>query len=237
MAEAVRTLVRGLGQLLITVGVVLLLFCVYELKVTDLYTDDQQKALTHELRDSWAASRPSRPVDHSVPAGGFLDLPAPDVPLHAPYAVLRIPRLGRDYVKTVVEGVSVEDLKRGAGHWPATAAPGQVGNLVLSGHRTTYGHPFGDLDLLHVGDAIVLETRDGWFTYRTTEQKVVLPSAVDEAYPVPGRKGATPTRRLLTLTTCNPKYSARQRLVVRAELQSTLAKAAGTLPPALAAGG
>jgi sortase A len=110
-----------------------------------------------------------------------------------------------------------------------------VGNTVISGHRTTYGAPFNRVDELHAGDAIVLETRDTWFTYRVTGEQVVSPSAVEVTYAVPGKRDAVPTQRLLTLTTCNPKYSAKQRLIVHALLDSSSPKSAGD-PPALTSG-
>jgi sortase A len=224
--EALRTAARGLGQALITVGVVLLLFCVYELYITGLYTDREQKALGAELSRQWdgpvaAAASPGEPavVDEPVPGGA--------------YARLYVPRLYGQASRTVVEGVEVPDLKKGPGHLPESAAPGELGNTVISGHRTTYSSPFADLDRLVPGDAVVVETRTAWLTYRATGSQVVSPSAVEVTYPVPGQRGAAPTERLLTLTTCNPKYSARQRLVVRAVLESSVPRSPGVRPPAL----
>ena len=153
-------------------------------------------------------------------------------------ARLYLPTLdGPDHPQVVVEGVSHEDLKRGPGHYPGTAAPGEVGNVVVSGHRTTYAAPFRRVDELAVGDPVVVETRDRWFTYRVTELLVVAPSAAGELDAVPNDPTAVPRERLLTLTTCNPKYSARTRLVVRGTLASALAKAPGVRPPALLAAG
>ena len=252
MADTVRLLLRGLGQTLITLGVVLGLFCVYELEVTNLYTDGQQEALADELQDSWSGPVPTtRPAPATpVPAmtPGRTATPAPTttptarmVPVAAvtggPLTVLRVPRFGADYRKVVVEGVGVQQLKRGPGHYPRTALPGAVGNVVLSGHRTTYGAPFNRLDELRPGDAVVLETRDSWFTYRTTGVRIVSPTAIEVTYPVPGRRGVAPTQRLLTLTTCHPEYSARQRMIVSASLEQALRKGPGVVPPALAASG
>jgi sortase A len=226
--DAVRTGLRGLGQTLITFGVVVLLFCVYELEVTGLYTAQQQDRLGRQLTQQWAQEpitpaqpgQPARPVPVALSLGGAL-------------ARLHVPRFGAQYAEVVVEGVATEDLKRGPGHYPGTALPGALGNVVLSGHRTTYGQPFNRLDELSPGDAVVLETRDTWFTYRVTGTTIVSPTAIEVTYPVPGRAGQPPTQHLLTMTTCNPKYSARQRLVVRAVLQGQLPKANGP-PPALA---
>jgi len=227
-ADAVRTGLRGLGQILITFGAVVLLFCVYELEVTGLYTAQQQDRLGRQLTQQWAQEpitpaqpgQPARPVPVALSLGGAL-------------ARLHVPRFGAEYAKVVVEGVATEDLKRGPGHYPGTALPGALGNVVLSGHRTTYGQPFNRLDELNPGDAVVLETRDTWFTYRVTGTTIVSPTAIEVTYPVPGRAGQPPTQHLLTMTTCNPKYSARQRLVVRAVLQRKRPKGNG-LPPALA---
>ena len=230
--DAVRTGLRGLGQSLITLGLVLLLFVVYELEVTNLYTDQQQSQLGRELSREWAGPDPTRPVGRpGRPA--TVPVPVADT-LGRALARIYLPSISKDYVRVVVEGVATEDLKRGPGHYPGTAAPGAVGNTVISGHRTTYGAPFNRLAELAPGDQVVLETRRSWFTYRVTRLQIVEPTAIAVTYPVPGQFGATPTRRLLTLTTCNPEYSARQRLIVRAELVATLAKRPGVLPPALA---
>jgi len=226
--DAVRTFVRGTGQLLITVGLVVLLFCLYELQVTGYYTKDQQNGLEQQFDQPLpTAAQLAGPGGRAVP---------PVVPLGNALARIWIPRLGRDYHYVVVEGVSVEDLKKGPGHYPGTALPGGLGNSVISGHRTTYLAPFSRLDVLRAGDAIVVETRTSWFTYRMTGRQVVAPTAIEVTYPVPGRRGSAPTQHLLTLTTCNPKYSARQRLVVRGELEDSLAKATGRRPPALPGG-
>jgi sortase A len=230
--EGVRTFLRGLGQTLITLGVVVLLFCVYELYFTNVYTNNQQDKLGDQIQQTWAAPPPS-------PAPGS-KLATPS--LGSALAIIRMPRIGMvgkvgaHGARVVVEGVGHEDLKKGPGHYPGTALPGAIGNVVISGHRTTYGAPFNRVDEQRPGDAIVLETRDTWFTYRVTSEQVVPPTAVEVTYPVPGKKGAVPTKRLLTLTTCNPKYSARTRLIVHALLESALPKSQGD-PPALTGGG
>lgn len=223
-ADVARGLLRGLGQTLITLGVVVLLFCVYELYFTNLYTDRAQARLGKELQHAWAQPAPvvsATPRPTAIAQGAAI-------------AIIRIPRLGRDYHEVVIEGVSHEDLKLGPGHYPGTAMPGQLGNMVISGHRTTYSAPFNRVDELRPGDAIVLETRDTWFTYRVTGEQIVAPTAIEVTYAVPGHKNAVPTKRLLTLTTCNPKYSASQRLIVDAQLHSVLPRAGGAVPPALA---
>lgn len=222
--DAVRTFLRGLGQTLITLGLVLLLFCGYEVYYTNVYTNQEQSRLGDDLRQQWAIPAPSAKPGTTLVG----------VALGTGIAVMWVPRVGMvgRKAKVVVEGVGPADLKRGPGHYPGTALPGRVGNVVISGHRTTYGAPLNRFDELRVGDAVVLESRDTWFTYRVTRHQIVAPTAVEVTYAVPGDKDATPTKKLLTLTTCNPKYSARTRLIISAELQTSLAKSAGS-PPAL----
>jgi sortase A len=110
----------------------------------------------------------------------------------------------------VVQGIGVPDLRKGPGHYPATPMPGQLGNAAIAGHRTTYGAPFNRLDELVAGDPIVVTTLAGTFRYTVAKSLVVTPKEVFVLDPTPN---AT-----LTLTTCNPKFSASQRLVIQATL-------------------
>ena len=223
MSDVVRTALRGVGQTLMTLGVVVLLFCVYELYVTGLVTAREQTRLGDDLRQAWAEPAPR-------PQPGEPELVSKEI--GQGLAVLHIPSL-QDYDPwVVVEGTSVADLKNGPGHIPGTALPGDVGNVVVSGHRTTYGAPFQRLDELVGGSLVVLETRDGWFTYTVQDKTIVAPTATEVTLPVPGDPTAKPVDRLLTLTTCHPKYSAKQRLIVRAELTAASKKSDG-LPDAL----
>lgn len=125
-------------------------------------------------------------------------------------AFLRIPSIGVDEV--LFEGVDRETLKKGPGHMVGTPLPGQPGNAVVSGHRTTYGQPFFDFDLLEPGDLIEVESSVGEHVYEIREIIIVEPTDVWVTDDRPGG--------WLTLTTCNPKFSARQRLVVFAEMVS-----------------
>ncbi|HWC35626.1 MAG TPA: class E sortase [Mycobacteriales bacterium] len=221
-----RTVVRGIGQLFITAGLVILLFVVYELWWTGFTTQRDQHRLLNTLHKEWA---------HGITLK--------DPPLGSAIAILRIPRLGPKYLFAVVQGTSTADLIKGPGHYPGTAMPGAVGNFAVAGHRTTYEHPFYSINRLRPGDAIVLETRTRWFTYTVENipgtnaryQEIVSPSDIAVAYPVPDQPdaGLTPTQRVLTFTSCNPRYSAAQRIVIHGLLTDSRAKSAG-LPPALA---
>ena len=116
----------------------------------------------------------------------------------------------------VVEGTGDSALRAGAGHYPNTPLPGEEGNVAIAGHRTTYGKPFANLDRLKVGDEIFLETPVGNYTYQVTRDPFVISN--NDFTVISQTTGPT-----LTLTTCTPKGSARQRLVVKAELVSPTA--------------
>jgi len=115
---------------------------------------------------------------------------------------------GVDWV--VVEGVARSQLRTGTGHMPGTPLPGQPGNAVISGHRTTYGAPFAHLDDVMPGDVITVETAIGVHTYEAVETRIMSPRDV---WVVEQWDGAW-----LTLTTCHPRFSATERLVVVARL-------------------
>ena len=132
-------------------------------------------------------------------------------PAHSSFALIRIPSIERlQEGWNVVEGVRRRDLKTGAGHMPGTPLPGQPGNAVISGHRTTHGAPFGEFDQIVEGHRIEIDTALGTHVYEVRETLIVEVTDVWVTEPRPGA--------WLTLTTCNPKFSARERLVVFAEL-------------------
>lgn len=205
----IRRAIRGTGKTLIATGVLILLFVAYQLWGTGIaHARDQRK-----LRSRFAAEL-ATPA--SVPAAATSPSTTPQpAPPQANVcaecvADISIPKIGLDEI--VVEGVGVEELKQGVGHYPDTKLPGEKGNAALAGHRTTYGHPFNRIDELGPGDQIVITTRAGTFHYEWMYNKVVSPETVSVL-------DNTPDDRL-TMTTCNPKYSAAERLIVVAKLMS-----------------
>jgi sortase A len=112
----------------------------------------------------------------------------------------------------VVHGVNPNDLKKGPGHMPGTVMPGQYGNAVISGHRTTYGGPFGNLDRMAPGDEFTVETLIGVHTYRVVSVELVHPTDTWVVQPMDGA--------WLTLITCHPKYTSQQRMIVFSKLVS-----------------
>ena len=245
-----RTVLRGIGQTLITLGLVAMLFVGYELWVTGLFAEQDQSRLSEQIHEEWADA----PTVAPAPAAPFTPAPV-QVAVGEPFAVLHIPRLtGSDGAsRVVVEGTAQVQLAQGPGHYVGTAMPGQQGNAAFAGHRVGRGSPFRDLDRLEPGDPIVVETADAWFVYRvlgdpTTGdfgtdasgvpgREIVAPTQVSVISPTPGGAAAGPaTGAYLTLTTSHPKYSARQRLIIHARLDGApLSKAeAPDGPPSLA---
>jgi len=218
VVDRLRSVLSALGAALTGAGVLILLFVAYQLWGTGLYTARQQDTLRSQFKqqahiDQPAASTTSTTVDP-------LHLP-PAPPTGDAVANIRIPKIGVD--KYVVQGVGETDLRKGPGHYPQTPMPGEQGNAAIAGHRTTYGAPFNRLDELSPGDDILVTTVKGSYTYKVVTTHVVKPDQVEVLDPT-----STPT---LTLTTCNPKYSASQRLIVVSTLAPGQTATAATPPP------
>lgn len=222
--DPVGVAVGVLGEVLLTLGLLLGLFLVWQLWWTDVVADRAQQEVVEEL--GWAD--PVEPADE--PVGDLGDPPVMDEPADlTTFATLHVPRWGADYVRPISQGVdkrTVLDVL-GIGHYPGTAMPGAVGNFAVSGHRTTYGKPFNRVAELQVGDPLVVRTEEAWYVYRVTGTDVVLPHQVEVIAPVPNQPGVEPDRRSMTLTTCHPMFSARERFVVWAELDRWQPASAG----------
>lgn len=202
--------VGGVGRTLIGVGSLLLLFVAYQLWGTGIQEARAQTKLEHRFERT--LERVAKSTSTTSPAPGETTTTT-EPPLPPPtgdaVAIIDIPKIGVH--KTVVEGVGVANLKKGPGHYPQTPMPGQSGNAAIAGHRTTYGAPFYRLNELEKGDVIRVRTLQGEFDYEVDSTKVVSPSSIGVlAKTVVGR---------LTLTTCDPRFSARRRLVVSAVLR------------------
>lgn len=222
--SAVRRALGVVGEVLITCGVVVLLFLGYQLVWTNVQADRAANARSDALEKAWE--------ERSSDAAEF------DLPLKKgeAFALLRIPRLGENYRVPIVEGVSLPDLSQGVGHYPETALPGEVGNFAVAGHRATNGEPFAYLDQMNTGDDVVVETGTTWYTYEVTKEYIVAPTQVGVILPVPNEPGAEPRQQLMTLTTCNPRWDSYERLIFHAELVEELPKGSGP-PAALREGG
>jgi sortase (surface protein transpeptidase) len=250
-------IVRTIGELLITGGLVVLLFVVYELYVTDLFSAGKQAQAGSTLDDQWTKEQRQ---------------PHPELIDGQAFARLYIPAFGADYQFTIQEGVGEASLEIGPGHYRGTALPGEPGNVGIAGHRVGKGAPFNDLDQLSSCNAIVVETQTSFFLYRvlphddeiqgwatgkgaqpackgvstlrdpnvpdggayglTVGRKIVLPTRGDAVSPVPYKPvdilPVASRASLLTLTTCNPRFSARERLIIHSVLVKQWQKSPGS---------
>ncbi|MDH5277825.1 MAG: class E sortase, partial [Actinomycetota bacterium] len=185
--DPVRLVARTLGELLITAGVLVLLFVVYQLVWTNVQADREAARETSALQEQWVEQPTSKEFARPLRQGKA-------------FALMYIPRLGKKFEVPVVQGVSLDDLAKGVGHYPQSALPGRVGNFAVAGHRATNGEPFAYLDQLRAGDAVVVETSTKWYTYVVDDGYIVAPTQVEVVAPVPNDPQAVPTERLLTLT-------------------------------------
>jgi sortase A len=207
----VRKTLRGIGELLITFGLVIMLFAGYEVWGKQIIVHKEQNHLNTQLQQQWAA--PPKKADDAPPMPGDA------------MARIYIPRLGLNLI--VVQGVTQDDLRIAPGHYDAaampnhvaSAMPGQIGNFAVAGHREA--GMFLHLDQLSAGDDIIIQTRTTWFVYTIYQKQIVLPTQINVVYPVPGRPlGTVPTKALITLTTCNPWWDNYQRLIIHGRLTS-----------------
>lgn len=190
-----RRMLSGVSVLLAIFAVGLLAYPLY----TNFYQDRLQSKLAIEFK---------RPETKRAYTAGELANGDPITKISIPAADLK--------PTVVVEGTGATALRAGAGHYPNTPLPGEEGNVAIAGHRTTYGKPFANLDRLKPGDDIILETPIGTYTYKVSKDPfVVSPTDFSVISQTPGKT--------LTLTTCHPKGSARQRLIIKAELVSPTA--------------
>jgi len=198
-----RRQLRLVGMLLLASGALVLGLVGFRIARTDAVTSRAQAELRVEVAAHGFA-------EYEVPRrDARLQVRAPKTIRLIPGGALgyiRIPRIHLDVV--FVQGVASQALQMGPGHYPGTPLPGQSGNVAIAGHRTTYLHPFWALDQLRPGDLILIQTREGSYTYAVQWQKAVLPTAMWVVAPT--------QHPSLTLTTCTPWFSASERLVIRA---------------------
>lgn len=211
----IRGTIRTFGELCITAGLVLILFVAWQLWWTDIEADRDNEVLADQLTKDWANQDPNKlPADPDEP------VVAEPVEKNTAFGIFYIPRFGDDYYRTLAEGVDLEPVlnRMGVGRYPNSAMPGEVGNFSVAGHRVTYGKPFNQIAKLRPGDEIVVQTKDGFYTYTFRNFDIILPDAVEVLAPVPDQPEYKGKDRILTLTACNPMFSARERYIAYAEL-------------------
>ena len=210
---------KVLGELMLTIGVVLLLFAFYEAYWTNVESGQLQEEASADLEEQWRNPRQKMEPE-----------------LGEAFAQLYIPTFGSDYHFAIIEGTNEDDLLRGPGRYVDSQMPGEMGNFAIAGHRVGKGAPFNDLGKLETCDDIVVETQSERITYRVLPidgeqadcfngippeyshvvgRHITTPGDVSVTNPVP-ESDAAPNREILTLTTCHPQFSNAERMIVHA---------------------
>lgn len=226
VSDVLRKISQIFGELLITGGIVLLLFVGWELWWTNVEADAKQseaiKSFAQEL---------TGPVEPAVPGTDY----GPPVVGTAPsngqtIGIMYIPRFGATYTRPIIEGTGADVLDTlGIGHYAGTSMPGAKGNFAVAGHRQTHGAVLDSIHTLVPGDRIYVQTPDGYYTYVFRNNQIVLPNRADVLLPVPTQQGAAPEESILTMTSCNPRFGAQERIIAYSVLDSWQPSSAG--PP------
>ncbi len=207
------SVVGVLGELLITAGVLVLMFLGWQLWLQDILVGGQLHQEAVQQTKEWNKKA-------TAPVAGSNAIPVSTAPGNAQvFAYLLVPRWNEpgqaDYYRPIAQGIGVADVlnKYNLGHYPTTQMPGQAGNFAIASHRSAYGGNLHLIHQLHVGDHIFVETQDGWYQYSFRNLEYVQPTGVGVLDPVPQTPGVQPTDRVITLTSCNPFYSTAERIV------------------------
>ncbi len=220
--------VQIVGELLITAGLIVVLFVVWQLWWTNIAAGQAQSEAVQSMKDSFQHASPLPPPEE----GKEGEPPVRQAPEHGgPIGIVYIPRFGEDYERPVIQGTGSDVLDTlGLGHYAHSAMPGQVGNFAVAGHRQTNGKVLDQIDKLVAGEKIYVQTADGFYTYTFRNNEIVLPSEVSAIAPVPGHPGQEPKDRIMTLTSCNPRFGAQERIIAYAVMDGWQPNSAG--PPA-----
>jgi len=233
--RAVRVAIGVVGELCITAGALVVLFVVWQLGYVAVVDGNKQAGVVSALEQDFGG--PGHGVLQPPPTGASPTSaspsgPAPSgaAPLDAGqlkdgdlFGIVRIPRLGgATWAKPVFQGVGLDVLAKGLGHYPTTQLPGEVGNVAIAGHRAGHGNPLIDIDAIRAGDVMVIETREAYFVYRAVRHEIVDPTRVDVLDPVPEQPGVRPTERWFTLTSCDPRYGSTNRYIVFAAFEQKI---------------
>ena len=231
------SVVGVIGEILITAGVVTLLYVVWQLWVGDIIYSAERNATGQELSQTWADEyAPPAATPSPTPTDDLPVEPVTAAPIILPqpadtetFGVMRVPRFGADYYVPVAGGITRSGTLDhiGIGHYPGTRMPGEIGNFAVAAHRTTWGKPFNRIAELRVGDAIVIETDGGWYTYRFRTLEYVTPDEVEVLLPVPQAMDVPAGTAYMTMTSCSPMYSMTERIVAYSVFESFTPRSAG----------
>lgn len=229
------TVTSVLGELLLTAGVLVLLFVSWQMWIGDIIISAQNNERGAAYSEEWASAPAPEPPTPSVDveATGAWEPPILPHPAEGEvFATMHVPRFGTDYAVPIAGGTSREITLDhiGLGLYEQSKMPGEVGNFSLAGHRTTWGKPLNLIDKLRLNDAIVVETPEGWYTYRFRTLEYVTPTQVEVLADVPAMPQMQTGERYITLTACSPLYSLAERIIAYGLFEGFQPRAEG--PPA-----
>jgi sortase A len=226
------------GEVLITLGLLVGLFWVWFVFVNDLVLGVEQNTAGSELSQSFQdeAALTTFGKAYGSSAGreevGEPPVVSPVAPGQA-FATLYVPRFNPNYQRAIGEGVDLPTVlnspRLGVGRYPETQNLGELGNFAIAGHRTTFGAAFANIGDLRVGDRIYVETKEGWFVYRFRNLEYVWPDAMSVLNEIPRFSGIEPGERILTMTSCHPRFSEAERVIAYSVFDSWYPRAEG--PP------
>lgn len=237
-ARSHATVVSVLGELLLTAGVLVMLFVAWQMWIGDIIIGAQANEAGAELSAQWESMPPPEAPPAIVPADEPAVAPVYE-PVIAPrpvgtevFANMIIPRFGADYRVNIAGGTTRPlTLDHGRiGMYDDSRMPGEMGNFSVAGHRTTWGAPLNQIDKLRLNDAIVVEMAEGWYTYRFRTLEYVVPTQVEVLLDVPEMPDMPADNRYITLTACSPLHSLAERIVAYGVFESFQPRAEG--PPA-----
>ncbi|MEY3561811.1 MAG: hypothetical protein RL068_963 [Actinomycetota bacterium] len=219
LADVTRKWIGILGEILITLGAVTLSYVGYTLwftnTISEITTSSSAQRLVRQLDAGEPVVIETSEQAETEEAGQVL------VPVK-PFGLVYIPRLKSDvWEEPLVKGVYQRALASGIGYYPSTEMPGESGNFAIAGHRATHGEPFARFERLQQGDHVYIRTDQGWFQYELVRDKIVQPDEVWVLADNPKDQGFEPGDRLITLTTCDPRFNSYQRWIWWGKLTAT----------------
>ncbi len=220
------------GELLVTAGVIAMLFVAWQMWIGDVIMGAEENRRGAQQSQQWDSQDPPEAPSPIVTEDGeviFEPVIAARPQGTEEFGNVIIPRFGDDYVRGLAGGTSragTLDLRR-YGLYAQSVMPGDVGNFAIAAHRTTYGAALRDIDKLQLGDAIIIEMREGWYLYRFRSMEYVVPSRVQVLLEVPQMPGVQTGERYLTMTSCSPLYSLAERIIAYGVFESFQPRALG----------
>lgn len=186
-----------IGILMISAGLATLIAVAYQLFWTNVTSRQVAHKNTNAILQQWASGKTDQ------------------VDLSQGFALIYIPRLGNDSWETpIAQGTTDLQLNSGYGHYQQTSMPGLDGNFAIAAHRATHGQPLANVDQLKKGDKVFIRTKDTWFTYELDKDQIVMPEEMWVIEPDPKKiSKQVGSSKLITLTTCNPRYGSTERWI------------------------